>query len=326
MGVYHFMGLGRSVGPVTAAVSYLAARYRRYDATDAEFFALSGEREQAGKRGDAQALVLFTTPEVRQAQKDGLCLDYVCNPLGPKVGPSHSNDPMPRALQTLLRADLAALAGGRREFDVYWCDVDRSDLGTTFERVARVLFAAKPPDKLGKEVWVNLTGGSNVVNMALQLATALSGAPARLYYLQADDIRLARPALPLVDLGSLRDRFWVELPIVYLAFDAAHRQVLETLQTLSGPVAETELLARLKQGSSFSEMDQQALRRELLVPLRGQQLVLWRDGHVQIGPRWNTFQRYYQVMAGFTSGAPETLQDLTRRKAGWFQVESISLR
>jgi len=43
------------------------------------------------------------------------------------------------------------------------------------------LYVAKLLGKVGKEVWINLTGGTNVVNMALQLAAALPGTPARLY-------------------------------------------------------------------------------------------------------------------------------------------------
>lgn len=42
MGVFHFMGVGRSPGAVTATISYLADRYERWNDTDAAFFATVG--------------------------------------------------------------------------------------------------------------------------------------------------------------------------------------------------------------------------------------------------------------------------------------------
>jgi len=328
MGVYHFMGLGRSVGTVTTAVSYLAARYQRYNHADARFFALSGEVGQAGKRGDAQALILFTTLEVREGKPNGLCLEYKDNPLGQRYGTSKKDEPMSQALKALLSDELSVLVGGRSTIEIYWCDVNRVDLEVTFERVSRVLLAAKPPQEVGKEVWVNLTGGSNVVNMALQLATTLSGKPSRLYYLQADDISLARPALRPENIGTSGDRFWVELPIIYLAFDTTHRAILEELQTLPAPITEDDLLSRLKGGGhwqAFQAIDVQAFRRTYLIPLRAQQLLQWQGHSLQIGQRWNTFRQYYSVMTGLTAKEPETLAELSQREA-WFHDETYPLR
>lgn len=326
MGVYHFMGLGRSVGVVTAAISYLAARYDRYNNIDQEFFALSGEVNQETQRGDAQALVLFTTPEVREGQPNGLCQEYIDNRLGTQHGQTKQNQPMSRELKSILSEELLVLSNGRSPIDIYWCDIDRADLGVNFERVVRVLSAAKPPGEIGKEIWINITGGSNVVNTALQLATSLIGSPARLYYLQADNIKLARPALPLADIGSAKDRFWVELPIVYLAFDGAHRAVLEELQALPNPISENDLLERLKNGrqwDKFQELNLQAFRRAYLIPLRSQQLLLWKSpspqhiGQLKIGPRWKAFQSYYTAI---DQGQSETLAELAERES-WFHAE-----
>jgi hypothetical protein len=96
MGVFHFMGLGRSPGAVTAAISYLAARYERWHDTDARFFATSGEFGQEGKRGDVQALVLFTTLEVIAGKQDGLCSDYIENPAGQSRGKRQGANPCHR--------------------------------------------------------------------------------------------------------------------------------------------------------------------------------------------------------------------------------------
>ncbi len=41
MGVYHLMGLGRSLGTVIGPLTYLAHRYQRWNADDRCFFARS---------------------------------------------------------------------------------------------------------------------------------------------------------------------------------------------------------------------------------------------------------------------------------------------
>jgi hypothetical protein len=83
MGVYHLMGLGRSPGAVTGAISYLAHRYKRWNSDDGEFFGRSGEVEQRNrgeKVGDIQALVLFTSPEIISGNL--LSYPYLKNEIG----------------------------------------------------------------------------------------------------------------------------------------------------------------------------------------------------------------------------------------------------
>jgi hypothetical protein len=326
MGVYHFMGLGRSVGVVSSAVSYIAARFQRNNADDREFFASSGEVNQTAQRGDAQALVLFTTPEVREGRANGLCFEYVANVIGQKQGRAAKDEPMPQALKNLMTDELRLLAGGRGEIDVYWCDFNRNDATETFERVSRVMAAAKPRGELGKEVWINLTGGTNVLNLSLQLAASLSGASARLYYLLADDIKLARSSLPVGKIGTDEDRFWVELPLIYLAFDSAHRAALEELELIGAPISESDLLSRLKGRSpDFHNLDWQSFRRLFLVPLYAQQLARWQGDRLQTGARWQTFKRYYDVMNRILEGQAETLTQLAASE-DWFHHTVFDLR
>lgn len=158
MGIYHFMGLGRSPGAVTAAISYLADRYER----DAAFFATSGEFAQKGKRGDVQALVLFSTQEVIEGQEEGLCSDYIDNPASQMRGKLKLGEQMPKVLKRILSDDLKRAAGGRDEVALYWCKIERTDPLVTFERIARVMYAAKPPGEVGKEVWINQIGRAHV--------------------------------------------------------------------------------------------------------------------------------------------------------------------
>ncbi len=243
MGVFHFMGLGRSVGVVTAAANYLGHRLERWDPADQEFFALSGERrQQAEKRGDAQALVLFTTPEVHNGEV--LAFGFLDNPAGQEQGPEHPAMPMLEALRALMKKEVRRFGGGRSAIELYCCLIDRANLRLSFERVVRVMRSARQPGQLGKEVWINSTGGSNVVNLALHLAAGLTAIPARNYYLQASNDRLVRSRLPPAQIGTSQDDFWVDLPIVHLEFNQALQAVMSQVE--KGEVLEEELLSCLK--------------------------------------------------------------------------------
>src|SRR5581483_9608374 len=223
-------------GAVSAAISYLADRCQRYKDSDARFFSGSGEAAQAGRRGDIQGLVLFTTPEVINGAREGRCLDYLDNCGGGMRTRRPGGEPMSSVLNRVLPPLLRRLDGGRGEVELYWCEIDLADPFLTFERAARALHAARPPGEVGKEIWMNLTGGGNVVNLSLQLAAALLGHPARVYYtyMRSEDIACLHHTVPQADLGTERDHFWVEIPVIYLGLDAAAVAILQELETLGG--------------------------------------------------------------------------------------------
>lgn len=332
MGVFQFMGLGRSPGAVTAAISYLAARYERWNDADARFFATSGEFDQEGKRGDVQALVLFTTPEVIDGKQDGLCSDYIENPVGQSRGKGQGGQPVPKVLRRELVPDLKRAVGVRREVALYWCEIDRTELRMTFERVARVIYAARPIGRGGKEIWMNLTGGTNIVNLALQLAAALLTGPARLYYLRADDPRCLRHTTPLRDLGTDRDHFWVDIPVISMRLDDATQAILEILDEVRTPLDDKNLLSRLQSHPvawrEFHDKDINTLRWDYLRSMAGQQLVHRVDEYVvTVGQQWAVLKHYYQVVTDLRrpdSNAETNLTALAQQRA-WFREETISL-
>jgi hypothetical protein len=336
VGVYHFMGLGRSPGAVTAAISYLADRYARYDPTDRAFFARSGESRQTSKRGDAQAIVLFSTPEVLEGRPEGLSERYKENAPGSAGGTLRiGNEALPKLLKKKLATDLKHLAGGRQQVSLFWCEVDLEDIHLTFERVARVMYAAKPPGEVGKEIWVNLTGGANTLNLSLQLAASLLGHPARLYYLLSKDRECLRHTTPGKDLGTERDHFWVDVPVIYLRMDPAIRKMLELLEAEAGPIEEQELLSRLKADSAhwtgFQSADLQAFRRAFLQPLSGTVLERIDSQRVAVGKEWAVLKDYYQVVSELVEGpsvAERSLESLAKAQLGtaqpWFQQDSVA--
>ncbi|MDW8186232.1 MAG: hypothetical protein RMM07_13375, partial [Anaerolineae bacterium] len=226
MGVYHLMGLGRSPGTVIGLLTYLAHRYQRWNAEDQRFFARSGEarhRTADQRVGDVQALVLFTTPEVIAGTVPAF--EYIDNPPGQKAsGPKQPPGPMQKVLRDLLRREWPPIAGGRKSGTVCWCQVDRRNIHLTYERVVRVIAALAGTGGQGKEIWVNLTGGNNVMNFALELAAALSGDVARLYYVQAED-EVAEKCVRF----TAEDGYWVDLPILPLALGRLRQAIIDLL-------------------------------------------------------------------------------------------------
>src|SRR5690606_19121458 len=112
---------------------------------------------------------------------------------------------------------------------------------TTFERIMAVLLATKPPGEVGKEIWINLTGGNNIVNTSLNLAASLTGLPARMYYLLSAKDACLRHTIPSSRVGTAEDNFWVETPILYITFNPNHRALLRVLEEeLKGEAIDTE--------------------------------------------------------------------------------------
>jgi len=314
MGVYQFMGLGRSVGAVAAPLSYLAARYQRDGLEDRAFFSGSGEMDQPPdmKRGGIQALVLFTTDEVYSQRVTSF--DYLLNQPGRTSGKRCSGEVIPRLLRRRLKKNLGILTESSRDpakpmrresVEVYWCLYEQNRPTQTFERVVATLNVAKPIGRLGKEVWINLTGGTNIINSALQLAVSLLGVSARLYYTWTEHPDCIYHTVSNSDLGHpVQDRFWVDLPVLYFAFNDHHRRILQVLDELRNEELTLEqLYGFVVDGIQFEKppVDSQRERYSwfqhvFLLPLRTQQLIAVTDETIMLGPGWRRLQRYYEAM------------------------------
>ena len=321
MGVYHLMGLGRSLGTVTGPVSYLAMRYQRWNKDDQEFFSLSGEaaqREKGEKVGDIESLVLFTSREVRNGEMD--CYEFIDNRPGHCAPPATlSKQKMPDALRRYLPAEWKPVAKQRSEGRLFWCDVHRGDLLSTFERVSRVLGALKSTGSLGKEMWINLTGGNNVINLSLELAATLGRYPARFYYVQGEGvagkcIRYTR-----------EEGYWVDLPLLTVSPDHLGRFVVEEVERLGGTNC-GDLFSRMKQAHSqeMQEVDGvEHFRRLVVRPLLNQGILKQLAGaNVGVGGTWHLLKQYYSAIDELES-QPPNVEGLS--KEGWFSEDRIVL-
>jgi hypothetical protein len=337
LGVYHIMGLGRSVGAVTAALSYLAARFERDDESDRDFFQGSGEVDQPldQKRGDVQALIFVTTPEIHNHIRGAE--PFYLNQPGRTGGQMITDWTVPQAIGKLLLEPLRILTQTsrdpedprrRRLVEIYWCEIERDRPTLTFERIARTLVAAKPQGKLGKEVWINYTGGTNIINSALQLSVSLLGVSARLYYILTDHTDNVYHTVPAARLGRDDDRFWVDLPVIYMTFDEHHRCILRTLaefdgETLSARDLYDMIVDDYNFGKPPGETKKERLdwfRKMYLLPLRSQELISRDESEIRLGPGWNRLKRFYEAIPDPSQHTP-TLADLAKSKSWLFQEE-----
>ncbi len=322
MGVYHLMGLGRSPGAVIGPLTYLAHRYERWSAEDQAFFARSGEVRQraAGERvGDIQAIVLFTTREVLEGTVPAF--DYVDNPPGRIAkGPRVSGGPMKEVLRRLLRREWPAISGGRPFGTIFWCEVDRRNIRTTYERVIRIVAALAGVGGQGKEMWANLTGGNNVINFALELAATLSGAVARLYYVQAENPDAEKCVRFTAEKG-----YWVELPVMPLALSPLSRAIIDLL-VKKGPMSLDDLYSILRNkywDPSYGLTSEEVLRKAYLAPMWKQGLIAETPAGYVVGPQWELVQPFLEVWeeARETSIPLEILAD----QQPWLEKEILEL-
>jgi hypothetical protein len=241
---------------------------------------------------------------------------------------------MEDALRKLLAKELRPLARQSarpdeppRGVEFYWCDIALNDPIVTFERISRTLAAAKASGAEGKEVWINLTGGTNILNEALQLAASLTRSPARVYYLLTNNPECVRHTASSSLLGDeTQDTFWIDLPIVYASISDLHRQAIEELVTCpEGRLMVPELFSRLRAnpelaqrlaGTGVSTSDQ--FLHSFIQPLVAQELLMRASSdEISIGSGWTKLQRYYDAVWASTQSVPP-LSRLPELEPTWF--------
>jgi hypothetical protein len=328
VGVYHLMGLGRSVGAVTGPISYLAHRYQRWSAEDQAFFFGSGEvvqRSRGEKVGDVEALVLFTTREVITAKdergSDLFCFEYYANKPGARGGFRKEPRPMRKALREELRNIWPGI-NDRRYGTIYWCEVDRRSLLAAYERIAKVVIALASSGGQGKEQWANLTSGNNVLNLALQLAANISGEVARLYYVQAPDQESEQCACFTEPEG-----YWVDIPAMPLALRDIQWDILVLLQEKSPLPADVIYSTLQSSGRHWEELAQMQLPEFLdlcLDPLWKQRLVEGNKDAYRLGRQWPAVRPFREILAQARS--ERLVIDELCERYDWIAKEELELR
>jgi hypothetical protein len=330
MGVYHLMGLGFSPGVITGPLSYLGQRYQRWDKEDQAFFAGSGEvahHEEGSKVGYVQALVIFTTKEVLCGEKQAF--GYIDNRAGQINGTNcdRKEQMKPLLFKKLLPRIWPDIAGGHSEAQIFWCEVDRMDIKNCYERIIRVVAALGGVGGQGKEMWANVTGGSNVVNLALQLAATLSGNVARLYYIQADsqasNDTQAKAATQCIR-HTTEEGYWVDLPVMPLAISRLQQAALALLGKHSNLNLQ-DLYSRLCQERSnlIQGISKDRFKEEYLTPMWKPQLIAGGDDGYYIGPQWPRIRAYQDVLEEARLAEHSSIGQLAEAEP-WLEEETIS--
>jgi hypothetical protein len=165
-----------------------------------------------------------------------------------------------------------------REFPsttLYMVTVDVNDFSACFDAVGRATLKFHEPGQVGKHIWANITGGSNLLNAAMVQIAYLSGIVARLYYTFVADLRQYGCYLQAFSKNEHLFRYR-EIFTLKTQFGWRHQKVLEILEQIDTETpgrytSSQELLCRLKgfAPEDFQDMDQQPFERDFLNVMQG---------------------------------------------------------
>jgi len=225
MGVIHFAGLGKSPGAVTSGLSYL-------------------KHEVAPSFEDGnivEAVIIFTSEEIASGEEESFLAEH--------------NEYMQRSVRkTWTRGERNAfqivVQFLQREFndiEIHLVQIDVNDFSECFEAVAKAILRFHAPGKVGKHIWANLTGGTNVLNAAFIQSAYLSGLVPKLYYTFVANLR--EDGKYLQPFSREENEFdYREIYVLPTTFDERYRYLLEELKQLQPDkwMTKEELLSRLK--------------------------------------------------------------------------------
>jgi hypothetical protein len=267
MGTFHFMGVGKSVGAVTCAVDYIEKIIDQAEKNSTEQKAViqflggsGGIRHNEEDRGKIEALVLFSSKEV--ITRELKAYSYTG-----KDQPGAVRDEIETILKQVWR---------RKDPDqgrkVFWCEVNINNFQECFEKISKVAYRFSPHGKQGKEIWCNLTGGGNALNLALLSMAGLTGKSTRQYLLaQGKQYEKAVRVPSEISVAPNQDGYFVSLPFLKTAIDTVQfYEVLMELESIGQPIKTQDLLSRLKgKGSQFFNLDLDRFKRNYLLKLYG---------------------------------------------------------
>lgn len=262
MGIYHFVPVGTSPGAVTCALAYL-----------------KHNKEQFVVRGDViESIIIFASPDVR----DGKTKTRECVYNNYMSIAAQKTWKMANILDIIVDFIKMEIAEIMPEKGTIYCyTVDPNDYDNCFETIAKASLHFSPPDAVGKNIWANLTGGTNILNAALLQVAYLSGLISRMYYTfvpYEEDRKYLQP------VKDDPERFrWDEVPLVKTSFDNVYYALLQGISEWGEEwYLDKELLSRLKQASwpylkpddidTINKMGIQVFHQQWLNKLDGREL------------------------------------------------------
>lgn len=253
MGITHFTGLGKSPGAVTSGLSYIKHEY--------------GEYTEYGKM--IERVIIFTSKDIVNGTEKASQAVY--NEYMARNGREVSSVNSLEIVKDFLRQEF-------EDVDIHVYFVNINDFEDCFKIIAQALLKFHPRGKTGKHIWVNLTGGTNILNAALMQVVYLSGLIPVMYYTFIADWQ--RDSKCLNPFSKNETEFYFrKLDVFKTSFDVRFRCILEELYRLSEFTSDKELLNRLKgyRPDLFMEMDIKIFRRDYLNIMDGWCLERKRD-------------------------------------------------
>jgi len=242
MGVYHFMGLGRAVGAVTCAVDYIEKAIDLNNKPNPNneiirlFSGSGGINHDENYRGKIEAIVLFTSEEVINGKLPAYAYEN-CD------SPGSVRDEVIRNLKKTWQH--SNHHEGRK---IFWVEVDIDDFQDCFKKVIKVARRFSPDGKQGKEIWCNLTGGSNSIGQALLSMSGLTGKSNKQYLIsQRREYQKAVKVPSGISIRPNKDKYFNILPFWKTRFDMIYfYEILLELDELDADINTRELLSRLQ--------------------------------------------------------------------------------
>jgi len=273
MGVFHISGLGRSPGAVTVPLTsiyllHVAQTLGNIDASN--FFVYSGEamRKDSGSRemhpGKPETLITFTSKELLDGNIEikysskWFNLNY--------YGKEKITRPIRKYFEDLFEYLMSTFEYKAAPLDIYFVEVDHRSFNDAFEKAGLTMKGLQD-----KEVWVNMIGGSNQLNIGLLAAGTYTAIPSRYYYLFQSEIDLLEPeeiSKPKDERGlekvvrEIIDK-WMELPMFNLGLGELLRDIYE-LFSIRESVGIKEVIKVLEEKHSLNRQFLAKLRRFLI--------------------------------------------------------------
>jgi hypothetical protein len=225
MGIIHLAPVGRSPGAVTAPLAHLKHLYDEQTRTGQRL----PESVLPRRSGyPVEAIVLFVSDEVHRGRKGATAYETIYNQYG-SYTPIVSYAERDGVKVAEVIADFAEREVSDGKLSLYARVVNVNDFNDCFRAIAETALAFGRPDDLGKTLWANLTGGTNVLNAALLEVAFLSGLISSLYYIfvNEDERRFLQPLS--TDYRRFLQSHWRDVPVVKTTFDERYRQLLLTM-------------------------------------------------------------------------------------------------
>lgn len=189
MGVFHLSGLGFSPGSVTVPLTYIyllqKAAYLKHDKKALDFFESSGE-ESEQFRGAPECLIFFTSREVITEKK---CT--ATSWFDKKIENLEITKVIFKYLNKLIDQLFSENTTIKMKLKyIYYVDVNVFDYKDCFYKISITMKALH-----NKEVWANMIGGTNQINIAMLVAGSLFATPSVYYYVFQQNTNFLHPEI-----------------------------------------------------------------------------------------------------------------------------------